>query len=88
MTQCEGAQPATAAADSRQWRSRVNRSRKRPTASPKQPGFLKLRARGNDTVGRRAARNSSYRTSQWLGRKNCEHRGCREDGGGDREDRS
>jgi hypothetical protein len=28
-------------------RSRAHRDRRRPTASPKRPGFLKLRARGN-----------------------------------------
>jgi hypothetical protein len=66
MTQREGAQPATGAIGARR-RPRAGRDRKRPTASPKQPGFLKLRARGNDAARRRATRNGSRRTSQRRG---------------------
>jgi hypothetical protein len=43
------------------------RAGQRPTASSKQPGFLKLRARGNDAVWGRATRNISCRTSQRSG---------------------
>jgi hypothetical protein len=38
---------------------------KRPTASPKQPAFLKLRAMGTDAVRRGATGSGSCRTSQW-----------------------
>jgi hypothetical protein len=37
----------------------ANRGRRRPTASPEQPGFLKLRARGNDAAWRRATCDGS-----------------------------
>jgi hypothetical protein len=58
----------TAAPQTAQWRPRANRSRRRPTASPEQPGFFRLRARGNDTVWGRATCSSrtSQRPGAWI----------------------
>jgi hypothetical protein len=53
--------------NSARWRSRANRSRRRRTASPEQPGLLRLSTRGNDAVQRRTTCNSSYRTRQRSG---------------------
>ncbi|KAF1358636.1 hypothetical protein EJ07DRAFT_156478 [Lizonia empirigonia] len=62
-TQRGGAQPATAAISA--WRrSRADRNRKWPTASPKQPGLLRLRARGNDAAWRCATCSSSRSRSR------------------------
>jgi hypothetical protein len=49
---------------SARWRLSANQSRRRPTTSPKQPGFLKLKARGNNAAQRRVTCSSSRITAR------------------------